>query len=262
RRLAPAAAAALLVGAMFLPWPDRIRAEAVLEPESRRFVSAGFSAVIETLAAEPGDLVRAGDVIAALDGEALRLERDAAAARRDEALRRRDAALRDGRVTEAELSRLAAEAADAETDLLDWRLARLVLRAPIDGIVLASAFEDADGAPVREGDVIAEVAPLERLEVRVFAPLLDLERLGEAGDGRLHLDGVSGAPIALGPLEPGPRAEAHDGAAALPLTTVIANPDGALRPGQRGVAILPTGDSTLGAVLFRRAWAAARRWLL
>ncbi|MEO1689663.1 MAG: biotin/lipoyl-binding protein, partial [Pseudomonadota bacterium] len=124
RRAAPLIAAALLTGAMFLPWPDRIRAEAELQPLSRRYVAASFEAVLRELRVEVGDVVAEGDVIAALDGEELRLRRRAAAARAEEALRRRDAELREGRIAAAELARLDAEAALAEADLLDWRLAR------------------------------------------------------------------------------------------------------------------------------------------
>jgi len=78
----------------------------------------------------------------------------------------------------------------------------------------------------------------------------------------LARDGLAGAPLRLEDLRPAPRAEARDGAVALPLTAEIDNPDSLLRPGQRGVAVLPVGRARLGEVLFRRAWGALHRWLL
>jgi hypothetical protein len=263
RRRAPAlAAAAVALGALALPAPDRIRAEATLEPEARRFVTAAASAVLATAPPRPGTLVAEGEAVGALDDGALALARAASEARRREAEGRADAALRDGRITAAELARFEAAAAAAETALADWRLARLTLRAPVAGVVLSSPFEDASGAPVREGDALLEIASLDRLRLRIDVPAADLARLQPGAEGLLRLDGVDGPPLAVGPFTPAPRAEAGSAGVVLPLTAVIANPDGRLRPGQIGVVTAPTGEAPLGEILFRRARAAVARWLL
>ncbi len=261
-RLGALAATALALGVMFAPIPDRIRAEAELEPEGRRFVTATFNAVLLHSEIAPGDTVRRGQPIAELEGEELVLSHSAAVARAEEAFRRRDAAVRTKAVIEAELARLEGEAAAAERDLLSWQIAQLQLHAPVDGIVLESPFEHSDGAPIREGDVIAEIAPVDRLRVRVDVPIEDLHRLDDATEGALHVDGVPGDPIALRDFARPARAETIDGHTVIPLRTTIDNPGLALRPGQKGVVLLPTGRAPIGEILFRNAWNAFHRWTL
>lgn len=255
-------AASLVVVAMFVPIPDRIRAEAELEPEGRSFVTATFNAVLRHTSAAPGDTVARGDTLAELEGEELVLSRATAAAKAEEAFRTRDAAVRAKEVTEAELARLEGEAFASERDLLDWQISQLQLKSPIDGVVLASPFEHSDGAPVREGDIVAEVAPLDRLRVRIDVPVEDYERLASVTEGKLHLDGVSGEPVTVSGFSRAARAETIDERTVIPLRTGIDNPESALRPGQKGVVLLPTGSAMLGKILFRNAWNALERWAL
>lgn len=254
--LAIAAASATL----FVPVPDRIRAEAELEPESRNFVSASFSGVLQTATVKPGDIVTAGETIALLEGEALSLARNTAAAKAEEAFRRRDAAKREKRITEAELARNEGEAAAAERDLLDWQLASLDLKSPVDGVVLASPLEQSAGAPVREGDVIAEIAPLQHIRVRFDVPVESLSRLPSASQAKLYMDGASSDPIDIEDFKTAPEAETIGGRTVLPLRAGIDNSNNVLRPGQRGVVLIPTGTSLLGEILFRDAWIALKRW--
>lgn len=255
-------AAGLVAAAMLVPIPDRIRAEAELEPEGRSFVTATFNAVVRHTEAAPGDTVSRGDTLAELEGEELVLSRATAAAKAEEAFRKQDAAVRAKEVTEAELARLEGEAFAAERDLLDWQISQLQLKSPVDGVVLASPFEHSDGAPVREGDIVAEVAPLDRLRVRIDVPVEDFERLPSVTEGELHLDGVSGEPVTVAGFSRAARAETIAGRTVIPLRTGIDNPGLVLRPGQKGVVLLPTGSAMLGKILFRNAWNALERWTL
>lgn len=253
---------AAVAAAMLVPMPDRIRADAQLEAEGRRFVTAAFSSVLKETLVEPGDRVLRGDVVAVLEGENIRLLRGAASARAEDARRRQDAAVREKNITEAELARLAGDAARAELDLLDWQLGQLLLKAPVDGLVLASPLEQSDGAPVREGDLIVEIAPTERLRVRIDVPVRDLDRLPANGDALLYLDGASADPIPLSGYRKAARAQARDGGTVLPLRAGLDNTENRHHPGQNGVVVLPTGTTPLGEILFRNAWLNLRQWSL
>ncbi|HEV7322267.1 MAG TPA: HlyD family efflux transporter periplasmic adaptor subunit [Ensifer sp.] len=260
RLLTAFAAAALLAAAFFVPIPDRIRAEAELEAEGRHFVSASFSGVLREAKVKAGDVVKMGDTIAVLEGEALQLARNTAASKADEAFRRRDAAVREKRITEAELARNEGDAAASERDLLDWQLANLVLKAPVDGVVLQSPLERSAGAPVREGDTIVEIAPLEHMRARIDIPVEALARLPLQAEAKLYLDGVQSDPITLENFRKAPEVETLAGRTVLPMRATIENTSQSLRPGQRGVATLPTGQARLGEILFRDAWVALKRW--
>ncbi|MGE6781851.1 HlyD family efflux transporter periplasmic adaptor subunit [Ensifer adhaerens] len=260
RLLTGLVALGLMTAAYFIPVPDRIRAEAQLEAEGRHFVAASFSGVLREAKVKAGDVVRQGDTIALLEGEALQLARNTAASKADEAFRRRDAAVREKRITDAELARNEAEAAAAERDLLDWQLANLQLKAPVDGVVLDSPLERSAGAPVREGDTIAEIAPLEHMRVRADIPVEALQRLPHPANALLYLDGVQSEAIKLADFRNAPEVETIAGRTVLPVRATIENTGQSLRPGHRGVAVFATGRARLGEVLFRDAWIALKRW--
>ncbi|MES2684098.1 MAG: efflux RND transporter periplasmic adaptor subunit [Pseudomonadota bacterium] len=136
--------------------------------------------------AEPGTVVKAGDVVARFDTEELQLQRAEQAAR----VSRGEVAVRAaGREAErlkaagAAVSRLALNQAEDSRDLagsdLDIarvtlrqtqeRLNRAVLRAPVAGVVAERVKRS--GEEAGRGEVIARFADTGNLELRLFLPL-------------------------------------------------------------------------------------------
>ena len=66
------AGAALLVAAMFLPLPYRVKCDCELQPVVRRYVAAPFDATLERSYVEPGDLVSKEQLLAQIDGREIR----------------------------------------------------------------------------------------------------------------------------------------------------------------------------------------------
>ena len=85
------AAAALLLAAvtllMFLPLPYRIACRFRCEPVERRFCVAPYDGLLRQTLAEPGDLVRAGQVLARMDDREIHFEMSGLAAQRQRAER-------------------------------------------------------------------------------------------------------------------------------------------------------------------------------
>lgn len=257
-------AAALIAAslALLVPVEDRIRADAEIVASERRLLPAQFDGILEESHAEPGDVVAPASLLATLDGRVPKLQAQALEARIEEALRRRDVALREKAVATAELARLDAAAAQAELSLVRRQIEQLQIVSPIGGVVLAGDLADARGAPVRQGDVLFEIAPLSQLRVRAYLPIQALGRLDETAPVSLRLDGGLATTRPLPRLRIGPEAVVREGVNVVPATADIANQGGDLRPGQRGVVLIESGRTPLGVVLFRDAWERARRWLL
>mgnify|MGYP006269764471 FL=1 len=266
RRRVPRSAVLLFVvaasvGVLALPVDRTITAETELVGAERRFVTAPFRGLIDAVEASVGDRVAVGSVLARLDGDVHRLERDALLAERRTLQQRSEAALLEGRPGDATLHRLEASRVASELALVEDRLAQLEVVSPIDGIVLDGELDRAVGAAVERGDVLFELAPATRLLALVHVPMLDLALFDPAEGGVLHLDGRAGPPLTLAFDRVRPRAEVRDGENGLVAEAVVAAEAGELRPGQRGATILPAGRATLAEVLFRRPYARLVRWL-
>lgn len=136
--------------------------------------------------AEPGTVVKAGDVVARFDTEELQLQRAEqaarvsrgevavkAAGREAERLKAAGTAVSRLNLNQAEDSRdLAASDLDIARVTLrqtQERLSRAVLRAPVAGIVAERIKRT--GEEAARGEVIARFADTEHLELRLFLPL-------------------------------------------------------------------------------------------
>ena len=210
-----------------------------------------------------GDQVRAGQRIAEITGEDVRV-----AARTDASRARHETALQDyeatkslydqGLISESELHR--AESALAEARLeLDRSLlseARSRLVTPIDGLILRLARDGqglpmADGQLVAPGFVVAQIAPIERLVADVDVVGTDVARVqpGMLARVRQHAwedQRFQGEVIRLAPaLDPTTRA--------MKAEVEVENLDGLLRPGMYVEVTLVAQERTQVPVVPRRA---------
>lgn len=238
---APPASARVDTQPIELTTPDRFEVPSVLEPIRRVTLLAATDGVVRSQDAKAGADVRAGQEVAQLDrGEASARSRIAQAEVKEhqslvEAAREAEKATGAGgqgpglrRALAAAQARL--DAAQARVDLEQIALDRCSLRAPFAGRVLASPVSD--GQFVLKGTVIAELADVSSLRA-----LVPVNRAGSAvgGTATLTVEGqaVTGKVQALLPL---PESLAVLRELASPMTAawvVLANPGGALEPGQR-----------------------------
>lgn len=260
RRLAFLAAAVLLIAGLALPIDRTITAETELLAAERRFVTAPFDALVDAVDVRVGDPVVMGDVLAKLDGRPLVLQRAGLEAERREFERRREVALLDRRPGEAEILRLEGERVASELALIEQRLGELDIKSPIDGVILEGELDRAVGASLTRGDVLFELAPVDRLVAAVHVPILDAALFDPAAGGKLYLDGATGDPLPLRFDLVRPRAEIRDGVNGLIAEAPLANVGDDLRPGQRGEAVLAAGRASVVEVLFRRPYARLVRW--
>jgi len=202
----PVTVAAVATGAV----EDRIVATGTLRAREAVSLRAETGGQLEIargpngLRLSEGDRVRAGQTLAAIQGEEVRL------AARSEATRQRyESAQRDyesKRTLFAE-GLLSAEALrPIETTLaearLEWERSRLTeirsqLVTPIDGVVLYLARDDrglplADGQLVTQGFVVAQVAPIDRLVADIDLVAGDVARVRDGMPARVrHPDTAS-----------------------------------------------------------------------
>ncbi len=254
--LSAAAAATLCV-----PVPYRVTCECQLEPVTRRFVAAPFAAPLKETFVEPGDLVTQNQLLAQLDGRDIRWELSGAQAelhRANKELAGHVAAHESGK---AEVARNEVERLQLKAQLLEARERDLDIRSPIDGLVVSGDLQEEEGIPLEVGQVLFEVAPLDKMVVELAVPEDDVNAIRSWMPVRIKLDAFPWQPYDAQVDRIHPRSEIRDDQNVFIAEVPLENATRALHPGMRGHARIAAGSARLGWILFRRPLAAVLQWL-
>lgn len=248
-----AVAAALLV-LMLLPVPDPVPAETQLEPMRRRLVASPFEARLAETLVRPGDVVTAGQTLARLDERDLRGELDQLSAAIHKAATERDGHLSQHEPGLAELDRLEMQRLMARHGLVESRLEQLDVTTPIAGLVVTGDLDQALGAPVKTGEMLFEIAPLDVLRAELLIKETDRGLVRPDQKVRIRLDSLPQQTFEGTIRRIRPRAEARHEEYGFVAELELTDPAGQLRPGMRGTAQIDQPWRPLAVRLFRRTW--------
>lgn len=246
-----ALAAVLAFGlfAVFVRGDARVAAQATLEGAINRAITVPFDGYLADAAARPGDRVRAGQVLARLDDRDLRLQilddqAKIAEARREviDGVGRRD-------LTQAGVALARRQQAEAELKLAEDNLSRASLVAPFDAVVISGDPTREIGTPLRRGETLYELSPLDRYRVAID---VDEQDFAEVTAGQSGFVLLSSLPYDIWPVtveRVTPIASAKDGHTVFRIDARLTPADGAqadamrrlLRPGMEGVAKIDIG---------------------
>lgn len=253
-----AAFALMLAGLWPVPYP--VRANVTLQPKTRRFIASPIDAPLKKIHVYPGQHVHKGDLLLTLDAEQTHSQLNALQAEADRALSERSGFFASGRMGDAELARLTAARLIGEIEQLQQHLRWTEIRSPIDGVILGDDLDPLEGASLKTGQMLCEVAPLDQLIAELEIPpdqimhissgqyaAIKLEAIGRLGDFPIVRVHPRAEPNATGKYHFGARVE-------------IANATNALKPGMQGVAIIKTDRHPLVWCLFHRLWQRIRTW--
>lgn len=214
----------------------QVSATAALEGTVQRVVVAPRDGFIGSASVSAGDTVAINQSLATLDDRDLQLElqkweseRDQYRQKHRETLAKRDlggAAVLDAQIGEAE----------AQIALVRDQLARGQLLAPFDGIVVKGDLKHSLGAPVKRGDVLFEVAPLDGYRVMVEVDEQAIADVKPGQLGHILLTAMPQDPIAFVVEKVTPVATAAEGRNSFRVEAHLEDAPPSLRPGMRGVA--------------------------
>lgn len=177
--------------------PYMITADASLEGQVQRAVTASLQGYVVEARARAGDIVRKGDVLAVLDDRDLRLEQQKLVSQRGQVESERRAAIAEGnraraRILEAQGAQITAQAA-----LINEQLVRTRMVAPFDGVVVKGDLSQSLGAAVERGNVLFELAPLESYRVIMKVDERDIATVTVGQKGQLALSSMPNEPLEL-----------------------------------------------------------------
>lgn len=164
-----------------------------LEAERDAVVVAKVEGQIQEILVEEGDRVNAGDVLARLDGDQLRLElaRSRAELEKLEAEYARNRSLLDkGLVTREAYDTIAFDvrASRASTELSELRLSYTEIRAPIDGVVSERLVKV--GNTITANQSTFRITDLEPLITELFVPEREFRKLEAGQPAQIRVDAL------------------------------------------------------------------------
>ena len=285
RKQALAVAVVLAVLALTLVrWPLRVDAtNPVLLPSRPTVVRTLVDGQVEAVLVSAGQSVREGDPLLRLRNLDRRGVRAQAQADIDAALRDAALAASRGDPVAERLARLREGSARERLGVIDAELGATVVRAPADGVVLTERPHELVDTRASAGAPLLVLGRTDSLEVEFALPQRDIARVVTSQRVRLRVDALpqrtfEGTLLSVAPLPatmiaelsasgvnaastalPAALASDANGAneAMFPARAVVANPDGALRPGMRPHLRVLTAPASLAERMLRaplRAW--------
>jgi multidrug resistance efflux pump len=245
-----------------MPMQLEVVAAARLEGGEQRIIAAPLEGFIAEASVRPGSAVKAGQLLLTLQDRDLELQRQrwlAEIAQLDKQYRE---ALTHDEPAPIAIARAKLEQAQAQLALAERELARARITAPFDGIVISGDLHQAAGMPVQRGQALLTLAPVLRLKVVAEVDEQDIALLTRGQSARVLFAAQGQDVVRFTVQRVSPVAAIVEDRNIFEIEGTLADNAGhTLRPGQRGVARVETGERRVAEVAWLRAGHWVRRWL-
>lgn len=236
----------LLLFLIFAKGEYRVSADARIEGEIQRALTAPFQGYVRESHKRAGDAVQKGDVIARLDDRDLRLERVRLMAQRDQIAQQLREAMAKRERSQSRIASAQIAQADAQLALVEEQLGRSELVAPFAGILVSGDLSQALGAPVERGQILFELAPLDAYRVVLQVDEQQVAEVRTGQRGELVLSSMPGVRYPMTVKTVTPVNVAKEGRNLFRVEAPLdAKPDARLRPGMEGVGKVSVDERRL-----------------
>ena len=223
----------------------RIGAKAKLEGTIQRVVVVPFDGYLSEAPVRAGDIVKQGQVLSRLDDRDLKLEQTKWFGEKAQLRKAQREAMATHERAELSILQARLDQADAELALVAEKLARTQMVAPLDGIVVNGDLSQSLGAPLKRGDVVFEVAPLNGYRIMLEVDERDIAHVQPGQMGQLALSGLPHEVHYFSIERIVPISTAADGRNYFRVEAELKNGSESLRPGMAGVAKIEAGEHGL-----------------
>ena len=255
---------AFVVFLVFAKGQFKAEAPFALEATYQQVVCASFDGYIKRVNVEVGDTVKENEtILAELDTAELRLQLAAAKAEQAGYLKQSAAAMRDGETAEAQIAQANSDKTQAQIDLLNYLIEQGKVISPISGAVVKGDLKRQIGAPVKTGDVLFEVTPLESLRAELLVPEDQIFNISLEQQGHLATVSYPGQRIKFVVERINPMAEVVNNRNVFKVRVRLLERHPWMRPGMEGVAKISVGKRLYVWIWTRRIvnWLRMKMWL-
>jgi multidrug resistance efflux pump len=250
--------------AVLLAWPvpDRVNASTVIEGRTRQLITAPFDGFIAQVLVRPGERVARGQVLARLDDRELKLEQGKHASERDQAAGKLRQAMSERDAPAMASAQAEVRQAEAQLALVEAKLARAGLVAPIDGLVVTGDWAQQIGGPVETGKEMFEIATTDGYRVVLHVPDRDIARVRSGQQGALRLTGQPQTAYGFEVTRVTATASVQDGVNGFRVEAAWQGSAPPLSPGMQGVGKVEVGEANLLTVWTRSSidWLRLKIW--
>lgn len=252
-KLATIAVAVFLL-LLIVPADYRISGNAILENTNKHVLVAPQDGYLDVINSRPGDEVRQGAVLAQLSDDILTLERRKLASQLQQYRQEYDNALATSNRSQAAITNAQVEQATAQLRLIEQQLERIKLTAPIDGVIVSDDIRQSQGAPVKQGDTLFEIASGNDYFVQLYVDERDITAIKPGQAGRLVLTGLPGDFFDFSISRITPVSEIRDGRNYFRVEAALLGDNSKMRPGMTGSGKITAGQRALGWIWFHDIW--------
>ncbi len=259
---APAGALTLLA-ALFIPLQHQVAATSTLQGRVQRAVVSPLDGYLKSVHVRAGDAIKAGDLMAELVDDDLRLEQR----RRQTEISQHESAYGDAMARQDRGALVMAEARAAESraqlGLVESQLARTRLLAPFDGLVIAGDLRQQLAAPLRRGELLFTLTPSREMRLMLQVDERDSAFVQAGQTGAVTFSALPSQRFDVVIERVSPVAQVVEGRNVFEAEARLLAPAQAqLRPGMQGLAQVQAGRQPLGWLLGHGAfdWLRLQWW--
>jgi len=251
-----------LIAILLLPVPHHVHGKIEIQPLVKRYINSPFDGILAQASVRTGDLVTQGTALARLDDKEIAWELSGLAAQQQAYQKQKDINRAKGDTGGVQIAQLELEKIQTQIDLLNYRNDNLLINSPLAGVVLSGDLERAEGSPVNKGQVLFEIAPLDKLLIELSISADDIAYVKPDMPLFFELNSYPGEQWIRQLKRIRPRAEIKETRLVFILETELDNPAEKLRPGQQGMGYIIAPDRPVAWILFHKVWAQIGRWLM
>ena len=242
----------------------RVEAPFALEPIEQQVVPAPFDGYLSAVYVEPGDMVEGGKTtLATLETAELKLRLASAKAERLSYLKQATAASAEDKTAEAQIYQAQADSIGAQMNYLEYQIAHATVISPMSGLVVTGDLKRQVGAPVKTGDVLFEVAPVEALRAELLVPDSDAADLLEGQAGEIATASYPDQRVAFVVERINPMSEVVERQNVYKVRVRLDTAYPWMRPGMEGLAKVDIGKRSYAWIWTRTLvnWVRMQLWL-
>ena len=250
--------------AFFAEGQYRAKSSCLLEATLRQSVCAPFDGYIKAVHVEVGDTVTPGsNHLAELDTAELKLQLASAKAKSISHLKQVDVYMRDDQTAQAQIAQADADQVTAEIDLLSFQIEQADLTSHLSGTVVTGDLKHQIGAPVKRGDILFEVTPLETLRAVVYVSEDQIQDVLNGMKGNLATVSYPDQRIPFVVERISPMAELVNNRNVFKVRARLLEARPWMRPGMEGIAKIEVGKRRFVWLWTRKAvnWMRMELWI-